>query len=108
MQYSEDKLTYIAETHWKEFCPKMWARMAKGGTAQEDARKAAKRTLVGMEQLMTAGYTEDQAWEMMREDWILLKEEEEVEEEGYCPFQETMAILQQGRDETIAEEEGRA
>lgn len=74
----------MAENHWREYRPKMVREMEQKGIlhqmlleAEEKTKDemAALRTQL-MQQGSTAQQAQTQAWEMVREKYILLSEEE--------------------------------
>jgi hypothetical protein len=73
----------MAERHWREFHPKMVAEMEANGTLQEMLLEAEEKTASEMHDLtmqfqkqgLTAQQANDQAWELVRERYILLPEE---------------------------------
>lgn len=75
----------MAEKHWREFRPKMVAEMEAKGILQEmllDAENSAKKelydlTMQFMKQGLTPQQARDRAWEMVREEYILLRPEGE-------------------------------
>ena len=77
----------MAERHWREFRPKMVRELEVKGTLMESLFDAQERTLEEMEALtrqleteqkLTPQQAHDQAWEMIREKYILLPPEENV------------------------------
>lgn len=74
----------MAETHWREFLPKMVRELEATGRLHEmllEAEEKTKDEMVDLRiQLMKQGLTADQAhrqaWEMVREKYILLSPEE--------------------------------
>jgi hypothetical protein len=75
----------MAERHWREFLPTMVLKMESKGTLMEALFDAQERTLDEMEALtrqieteqkLTPQQAHDQAWEMIREKYILLPPEE--------------------------------
>jgi hypothetical protein len=75
----------MAERHWREFRPKMVRKLEAEGKLQEALYEAQERTLDEMiplssklmeEQGLTHQQARDQAWEMVRESYILLPAEE--------------------------------
>lgn len=74
----------MAEKHWREFRPKMVQELEAKGLLQEMLLEAEKKTKDEMDTLMrqlrqqglTAQQAHDQAWEMVREKYILLSPEE--------------------------------
>ena len=76
----------MAERHWREFRPKMVRDLEAKGTLMETLFDAQERTLEEMEALtrqleteqnLTPQQAHDQAWEMIREKYILLPPEDE-------------------------------
>ena len=73
----------MAEKHWREFLPKMTAELLAKGRLHELLLEAEQKTKAEMDglrhQLMEQGLTEqqarDQAWEMVREQYIFLPPE---------------------------------
>ncbi len=75
----------MAERHWREFRPAMVRGMQAKGTLLEALFEAQERTIDEMETLtrqletennLTPQQAHDQAWEMIREKYILLPGEE--------------------------------
>jgi hypothetical protein len=77
----------MAEKHWREFLPKMVAEMEAKGILQEmllDAEETTKNEMHDLTmQLQKQGKTpqqaHDQAWEIVRERYILLPPEGQTE-----------------------------
>lgn len=76
----------MAERHWREFRPKMVKELEEAGKLEEALHEAQERTLNELLELETKleadGSTKqqacDQAWEMVRERYILLPPEDET------------------------------
>ena len=77
----------MAERHWREFRPKMVRAMEAKGTMMDALFEAQERTIDEMEALtrqleteqrLTPHQAHDQAWEMIREKYILLPPEENL------------------------------
>jgi hypothetical protein len=77
----------MAERHWREFRPKMVHELETQGTLMEALFEAQETTINEMEALtrqletgqkLTPRQAHDQAWEMIREKYILLPPEENV------------------------------
>jgi hypothetical protein len=77
----------MAERHWREFRPKMVHELEAKGTLMESLFEAQERTIGEMEALtrrleteqkLTPQQAHDQAWEMVREKYILLPPEENL------------------------------
>jgi hypothetical protein len=74
----------MAEKHWREHCPKMVRELEAKGLLHQMLREAEEKTKDEMSALrrqlmnqgMTAQQAHDQAWEMVRERYILLPPEE--------------------------------
>ena len=73
----------MAEKHWREFRPNMVAEMEAKGVLQEMLLEAEEQTAVEMHDLtmkfrqqgLTAQQAHSRAWEMVREEYILLPPE---------------------------------
>ena len=73
----------LAEKHWREFCPKMVMELERTGRLQAMLLEAEEKTEAEMDQLrrqlmrqgLTAQQAHDQAWEMVREQYIFLPPE---------------------------------
>ena len=77
----------MAERHWREFRPAMVNELEAKGTLMEALFEAQETTLDEMEALtrkleteqnLTPQQAHDQAWEMIREKYILLPAEESL------------------------------
>ena len=77
----------MAKRHWTEFLPQMVKEMEAKGTLMEALYEAQETTLDEMEALtrkletelkLTPQQAHDQAWEMIREKYILLPAEESL------------------------------
>ena len=75
----------MAERHWREFRPRMVQEMEAKGTLREALFEAQETSINEMETLtrqleteqkLTPQQAHDQAWEMIREKYILLPPEE--------------------------------
>ena len=76
----------MAERHWREFRPKMVSELEAAGKLEEALHEAQERTLDEIMELetkleadgLTKQQAHDQAWEMVREKYILLPPEDET------------------------------
>ena len=77
----------MAERHWREFRPKMVAELEAQGRLKEalfEAQETTKDEMMELtrrlqkEQGLTPQQAHDQAWEMIREKYILLPPEDET------------------------------
>jgi hypothetical protein len=77
----------MAERHWREFRPTLVRELEAKGTLMEALFEAQETTIEEMEALtrqleteqkMTPQQAHDQAWEMIREKYILLPPEENL------------------------------
>lgn len=75
----------MAERHWRQFRPRMVRELEARGRLREALYEAQERTLDEMEAIserleseqgLTVQQAHDQAWEMVRERYLLLPEEE--------------------------------
>ncbi len=73
----------MGERHWREHRPRMVAEMERTGTLQQMLLEAEEKTKDEMDTIrrqliqhgLTAQQAHDQAWEMVREKYILLPPE---------------------------------
>lgn len=78
----------MAEKHWREFRPRMVRELEETGKLEEALYEAQERTLDELlpleDKLVVDGLTMDQAsrqaWEMVRERYILLPPEDDQED----------------------------
>ena len=77
----------MAERHWREFRPKMVLELEAKGQLMEALFEAQERTIEEMEALtrkleteqkLTPQQAHDQAWEMIREKYVLLSPEQNL------------------------------
>ena len=74
----------MAEKHWREHCPKMVRELERKGMLQRMLLEAEEKTKDEMAKLRTelmaqgstAQQAHDRAWEMVRENYIMLPPEE--------------------------------
>lgn len=74
----------MAETHWRQHCPKLAQQLQAIGRLEAALLEAQEQTLDEMESLMrqfrqqglTPAQAYDQAWELVREKYLLLPPEE--------------------------------
>ncbi len=65
----------LAREHWREFRPRTYHAMQRAGTLEQALRDAAESSAREMAQLMAAGFTEAEAWPIVRKEYIILPEE---------------------------------
>jgi hypothetical protein len=73
----------MAETHWREHCPRMVRELEATGGLQEALLEAQEQTVAEMDRLirefrrqgLTPQQAHDRAWELVRERYILLPPE---------------------------------
>jgi len=77
----------MAERHWREFRPKMVRELEAKGTLMDTLFEAQETTITEMEALtrqleteqrLTRQQAHNQAWEMIREKYILLPPEKNL------------------------------
>ena len=77
-------LTHLLETaraHWAQYCPRLVAELAAAGRLDAALEAAVTQTETAIEGLMTQhGYTLLEAWEAVREEWVLLPAEDDEED----------------------------
>ena len=74
----------MAETHWREHCPRLVRELEQQGRMAEALFEAQDQTVTEMEQMLrefrgqglTPQQAHDRAWELVREKYILLPPEQ--------------------------------
>jgi len=66
-----------ASFHWEEHLPTLYREHDKAGTLGSALRQAAELTAREMDSLLEAGFDPDQAWEMVRNEYLFLPPEPE-------------------------------
>jgi len=61
--------------HWKEHLPKRYAELKAAGKLESSLREAANQTYLEASQLEEAGFQPDEAWQMVRESYLILPAE---------------------------------
>ena len=63
--------------HWEEHLPTLYREHLADGTLPQALRRAAELTATEMDSLLEAGFDPDQAWEMVRNEYLFLPPEPE-------------------------------
>ncbi len=88
----------MAREHWKEFLPRRYAEFEAAGKLDEALRAAAEQTYLEMSQLEESGFQPDEAFQMVREEYLLLKpEDSDPEPAGSSLMQEALEAVRSGR-----------
>jgi hypothetical protein len=66
----------LAREHWQEHRPNLYAHLSQTGQLEKMIETAARQTLEAMEHLISRGTTPLEAWQLMREEWLLVPGEE--------------------------------
>jgi hypothetical protein len=74
---------HLAKAHWEEHCPRMYRELEATGRLESALAEAEEQTLAEMETLQrelrmngsTSGQAHQQAWELVREKYLLLPPE---------------------------------
>jgi len=74
-----------AKEHWKQCRPKMYAELEKAGTLDEAAQRAADQTREDLHSAIENGMDYYAAWEMLRERYLFLPDEDDVPLLGGSP-----------------------
>lgn len=85
---TEMHLNYLGEMgkqHWKEHLPKMYRELQKNGTLMQKLVEAQEKTQDELNELHRQGVSQDQAWEMVREKYLLLRPRRSMPQENSKP-----------------------
>ena len=69
------RLTRLALEHWRVHRPTLYRELERTGQLQQNAQRAATQTLSDQASLMASGLTQQEAWEIVRERYLLLPTE---------------------------------
>lgn len=103
-----DATTLAVIEHWKEFRPTMYRSLKEAGTLEKEALRAVDRTMDELYQMTSRGVPYHQAWEMLKERYMYLPEEEGLEDEddeelpvaeGYNLIVQAMNLLHRAHEE---------
>ena len=75
-------LAQEAISHWKEHLPNKYQKLKAAGRLEAEATRAADRTLDEQASLMEQGYPPEEAWAVVREQYLFQPEEEGASEEA--------------------------
>ena len=98
-------LAQEAMSHWETHLPKMYEQLLREGKLEETAMFAAEQTMKEIALLMRQGMQWSQAWEMTREKYLFLPEEEGLEAEDEEPDELYKLLLESDRLMAKLEEE---
>jgi hypothetical protein len=73
---AEEELLQMARQHWQEHRPALFAGLKKMSRLEETLQTAVRQTLEAVEVLIGRGMRPMEAWQVMKEEWILVPEEE--------------------------------
>lgn len=79
-EYSPQHLSQLGKhilAHWQEFRPKMCKELEAQGKLREMVFYAQEKTAEEMEALWKQGLPHDRAWELARQKWAFLPDEED-------------------------------
>lgn len=65
----------LGRQHWKEHLPNRYREFEKAGILESSLREAASQTYLEASQLEESGFQPDEAWQMVRENHLLLPPE---------------------------------
>lgn len=64
-----------ARQHWKEHLPTRFAALKKAGKLDSSLQEAANQTYLELQQLEDSGLTPEEAWQMVREEYLFPRAE---------------------------------
>ena len=67
-----------ARQHWQEHRPKMYQQYLKAGNLDQKLKQAAEQTYLEVDELEQQGYQPHEAWEIVREKYLMLPDEDTV------------------------------
>ncbi len=88
----------LARHSWKENNPTLYKGLNRSGKLSIALKEAAERTYSEVSELEAAGHSQQEAWELTREKYLLLPAEEipdEEENKGAALFNKAIALQSQ-------------
>ena len=88
----------LARQSWKENNPTLYKELNSSGKLSIALKEAAERTYSEVSELEAAGHSQQEAWELTREKYLLLPAEEipnEEENKGAALFNKAIALQSQ-------------
>lgn len=85
----------LARESWQDNNPSLFKELCSSGRLDQALRDAAERTHQEMNELEEQGFSNQEAWEMTREKYLLIPAEPEKEEEvnkGAALFNQIIAL----------------
>lgn len=92
-EYPLTRFGLMAKRHWKIYLPTLYRELEKEGTLEEALYEAQENTKELLGDLIRAGMTYEEAWEVAREEYLL-----RPAEPGY---QKHLNLDEWGEDEII-------
>jgi hypothetical protein len=83
--YGREALIEVGRHHWREYLPEKYASLQASGDLEKELRAAVDLTLREMESWKKAGFSLHEAWEAVREHYLILREEPDEDEEPMPP-----------------------
>ncbi len=80
-----ESLAHQAKEHWRKLRPRLYAELKESGKLDQLAQAAARRTREEVATLVEKGWSQDQAWEGVREKYVFLPSEEDLPNRGENP-----------------------
>ena len=87
MDFPLGSLGLQIKAHWEKHRPQMCAQLQREGKLQESVYQAQEQTNDLMDDLLAKGLSHDQAWELAREEWAFLPDEEDQPNLGEDPLE---------------------
>ncbi len=94
------QLIEVGREHLKLHLPKFFRDLEIAGAIDSHLDSAARRTRSEMDSLVMAGYSEDEAWQMTRERYLILRPDEDEEDTASEGNERTRGIFETMREMT--------
>ena len=98
-EYQLTAFGWRAKEHWREHRPKMYRALRKAGLLERALYAAQENTKNALAELIEKGVPYNQAWEQVREEWLLLPSEENVPTLGNDPARWELPPVQEEAEE---------
>jgi hypothetical protein len=71
-----EEMVRLTRQHWSKHRPRLYAGLKETGRLEEMIRAAVSQTVEAMDLMVSRGADPLQAWQALREEWILVPQEE--------------------------------
>lgn len=94
-----------ARQHWQEFQPTRFNELSSSNQLEDALDYAVEQTWAEMQSLINSGFQEHEAWEMVRENYLFVREEEGLYDDEELPVNVMHEYNQWLHEESVRQNE---